>query len=102
MPFIMRFGNWWINKSSQIINGIKIKDTQSGFRCMTSEAYKKIRWRSRNYSMESEMIANTAKHKLKFAEIPIETIYLDDFKGTTIIDGVKIFINMLKFKIRGK
>jgi UDP-N-acetylglucosamine---dolichyl-phosphate N-acetylglucosaminyltransferase len=101
MPFVLRFGNWGINTSSKIINGIKLKDTQSGFRCITSETYKKIRWTSNNYSMESEMIANVAKYKLRYSEIPIETIYLDGFKGTTIIDGVKIFINMLKFRIRG-
>lgn len=100
MPFVMRLGNWGINKASEIINGIKLRDTQSGFRCMTSEAYKKIRWTSNNYSMESEMIAKVAKNKLKYAELPIETIYLDNFKGTTIADGVKIFINILKFKIR--
>jgi glycosyltransferase involved in cell wall biosynthesis len=102
MPSILRLGNWGINTTSRIINGIKLKDTQSGFRCMTSEAYKKIRWISNNYSMESEMIAKVAKHKLKYAEIPIETIYLDGVKVTTIIDGVKIFINMLKFRVKGR
>jgi glycosyltransferase involved in cell wall biosynthesis len=100
MPFMMRLGNWGINKSSQIINGITLNDTQSGFRCMTSDAYKKIKWYSNDYSMESEMIANVAKHKLKYIQVPIETIYHDDYKGTTIVDGIKIFINMLKFKIR--
>jgi UDP-N-acetylglucosamine---dolichyl-phosphate N-acetylglucosaminyltransferase len=101
MPSVLRLGNWGINTASQIVNGIKLKDTQSGFRCMTAETYRKVRWTSNNYSMESEMIANVAKHKLSYAEIPIETIYLDGFKGTTIIDGVKIFINMLKFRIKG-
>jgi len=100
MPFMMRLGNWGINKSSQIINGISLNDTQSGFRCMTSDAYKKIKWYSNDYSMESEMISKVARYKLKFKQIPIETIYHDEYKGTTVIDGIKIFINMLKFKIR--
>ncbi|MFA6073322.1 MAG: glycosyltransferase family 2 protein [Candidatus Woesearchaeota archaeon] len=99
MPLIMRMGNQGINILSQIINGISLRDTQSGFRCMTTNTYKKVRWYSNNYSMESEMISNVAKHKLKFEEIPIETIYLDNYKGTTILDGLKIFINMLKFKM---
>jgi glycosyltransferase involved in cell wall biosynthesis len=101
MPFTMRLGNYGINKASHMINGVKLNDTQSGFRCMTSSAYRKIRWTSNNYSMESEMVSKVAKNHLKFAQIPIETIYHDSFKGTTITDGVKIFINMLKFKIRG-
>jgi glycosyltransferase involved in cell wall biosynthesis len=100
MPAVMRIGNWGINKASEVINGIRISDTQSGFRCMTSEAYKKIRWRSNNYSMESEMIANAARQKLKYEEVPIDTIYHDNYKGTTVIDGVKIFFNMLKFRVQ--
>jgi UDP-N-acetylglucosamine---dolichyl-phosphate N-acetylglucosaminyltransferase len=100
MPLMMRIGNWGINTSSKFINGISINDTQSGFRCMTSEAYNKIKWYSNDYSMETEMISKVAKHKLKYAQVPIETIYHDEYKGTTVIDGIKIFINMLKYKIR--
>ncbi len=101
MPFVMKFGNSFINKATHIINGIKIRDSQSGFRCFTAQAYKKIKWKATDYSMESEMIANVARHKLKFAELNIQTIYLDNFKGTTIFDGIKIFINILKFRIFG-
>ncbi|PIN81806.1 hypothetical protein COV13_00240 [Candidatus Woesearchaeota archaeon CG10_big_fil_rev_8_21_14_0_10_32_9] len=99
MPPIMRFGNWYINTASSLINGINLRDTQSGFRCFTASAYKKIRWTSNDYSMESEMISNVAKHKLKYAEVPITTIYNDNFKGTTVMDGVKIFLNIIKFKM---
>lgn len=101
MPGVMRFGNFFISISTKIIQGIKIRDTQSGFRCIKAEAYKKIRWQSTDYSMESEMISNAAKHKLKYAEIEIQTIYHDKFKGTTIFDGIKIFINIIRFKLFG-
>lgn len=100
-PFVMRFGNWFISTASRYITGIKLQDTQTGFRAMTAEAYKKIRWHSSDYSMESEMIANTAKHKLKYAELPIDIIYHDKFKGTTVFVGVKIFINILRFWMFG-
>ncbi len=99
MPLIMRIGNKIINTASSIINGIKIKDTQSGFRAMTSEAYKKIRWRSPDYGMESEMIAKIAKKKIKYKQIPISTIYHDKFKGTTVFDGIKIVLRIIKWKI---
>lgn len=102
MPFVMRFGNWFINTTSSIVNGISLRDTQSGFRCLTAKAYKKIRWKSNDYSMESEMIANVAKKNLKYTEVPITTIYHDNFKGTTVFDGVKIFLNIIKFKVFGK
>lgn len=101
MPIVMKLGNWFINNATEIIQGIKLLDTQSGFRCFTSKAYKKIRWTSNDYSMESEMIYRTSKNNLKYSQIEIKTVYLDDFKGTTIFDGIKIFINIIKFKIFG-
>ncbi|MBT7903301.1 glycosyltransferase family 2 protein [Candidatus Woesearchaeota archaeon] len=99
MPAVFRFGNWFINKVTEILYEIKIKDSQSGYRAFTSESYTKIRWNSTDYSMESEMIANVGKNKLKYSEIPIATIYSDDYKGTTIFDGIKIVWNMLIWRL---
>ncbi len=99
MPGILKFGNWFINKINKILFGITIGDTQSGFRAMTAKAYKKIRWQSTGYSVESEMIANVGKKKLKYKEIKIKTIYSDKYKGTTIIDGIRIVLNMIWWKI---
>ncbi len=100
MPAILRFGNNFINKITHILFGMNLKDTQCGFRAFTSEAYKKIRWNATDYSMESEMIANAGKQKLNYAEVAIETVYLDRYKGTTVLDGVKIVMNMISWRIR--
>jgi len=95
MPFVLRFGNWSLNKLTKLIFKIDLKDTQSGYRGFTAEAYKKIRWETNDYRMESEMIANTGKCKLKYAQIEIETIYQDKYKGTTVLDGLKIGLNII-------
>src|SRR3989338_8025268 len=95
MPAILKFGNWFISKATKVLYGIDIKDTQCGFRAYTAGAYSKIRWRSCDYSMESEMIANMGKSHLSYSEIPIKTIYADKYKGTTILDGIKIFCNLI-------
>ena len=99
MPFILKFGNWFISKVIKFLYKVKLKDSQCGYRAFTAEAYKKIRWLAADYSMESEMIANTGKYKLKYKEVPIETIYGDKYKGTTIIDGVKIVLNMSLWRV---
>ena len=100
MPVIQKLGNWFINNSTKLLYGIGLKDTQGGYRAFTADAYKKIRWSSPDYSMESEMVANVGKHKLKYKEIPIKTLYPDKYKGTTVMDGIKIFLNMIWWKIR--
>lgn len=99
MPLVLKLGNFVINKVILLVYGMNIKDSQSGYRAFTAKAYKKIRWSATDYSMESEMIANAGKHKLKYAELPIETIYSDRYKGTTIIDGIKIVKNLFVWKL---
>lgn len=99
MPFILKYGNWFINKITKLLYGISLHDTQCGYRAFTAHAYKKIRWKASNYSMESEMIANIGKKRLKYKEIPIETIYTDKYKGTTITDGIKIVCNLFWWRL---
>ena len=98
MPIILRFGNWFISNIVRFLYGVGLNDTQSGFRAFSREAYSKIRWNASDYSMESEMISRAGKQKLKYVQIPIETIYSDKYKGTTVIDGIKIVINMIWWK----
>jgi len=99
MPFILKFGNDFINKFSSFLFGVNIKDNQCGYRAFTNEAYKKIRWSASDYYMETEMIINAGKYKLRYTEIPIETIYADKYKGTTVLDGVKIVLKMLTWRL---
>ncbi len=99
MPLVLKFGNNLINNVSGRLFKIKIKDSQCGYRAFTAEAYKQIRWNASDYYIETEMIARAGKAGLKYAQIPIETIYADRYKGTTVIDGVKIVLKMLTEKI---
>ena len=88
---------------AQIINWrfhTSIADTQNGFRAIRAKAYPKIRWQSTDYSVEAEMLANAGRNKLKCIEVPIETRYLNRYKGTTIIDGINIFIQMVIWRLR--
>jgi glycosyltransferase involved in cell wall biosynthesis len=92
MPPVLKFGNYFINKVLRTIFRVNVQDSQCGYRAFTSEAYKKIRWDSTDYFMETEMIINVGKERLKHQELPIATIYTDRYKGTTVIDGVKIVL----------
>ena len=99
MPAVLRFGNWFINNSINKLFNIKIKDSQCGYRAFTVDTYKKIRWNASDYYMETEMIIKSGKNKLNYGQLPIETIYADRYKGTTILDGVKIVTSMFLWRI---
>jgi glycosyltransferase involved in cell wall biosynthesis len=98
MPFIARLGNLFLTHATKILFGLCIADTQCGFRAMTREAYQKIRWESTSYAVETEMIVRAGKNHLRVRQVPITTIYHDRYKGTTIVDGVRIFLSMLFWK----
>ncbi|MFH1317259.1 MAG: glycosyltransferase family 2 protein [Candidatus Woesearchaeota archaeon] len=100
MPLMMKIGNNIINTATRFLYNIDLFDSQSGYRAYNADAYRKIRWDANDYSMESEMIANLGKTRLRYTQIPIQTIYSDIYKGTTAIDGIKIVINMILWKLR--
>lgn len=100
MPFILRFGNFVINKVTTIFFKMKLRDTQCGYRAFRAIKYPQIRWNSSDYSMESEMIANAGKNKIIYSELPIATIYADKYKGTTVLDGFKIVMKMFIWRLQ--
>ncbi len=101
MPLIFRAGNSLIHYIFRFLFNLKIKDTQCGFRAFKADTYSLIKWQASNYAVETEVLAKAGKNNLKIAEIPIKTIYADKYKGTNIIDGIKIIFNMIKWKLIG-
>ena len=99
MPFVLKFGNRFINDSLRLLFKINIHDSQCGYRAFKADAYKKVRWSARDYYMETEMIVKAGKHHLKYEQIPIETIYGDKYKGTTVADGLKIVMKMFGWRL---
>lgn len=99
MPLVARFGNLFLTKTMRFLYRVQVDDTQSGYRALRLSAFDKVSWLSARYAVETEMIVNTGKHKVPFTQVPITTIYHDKYKGTTIIDGLRIMFNMLTWRI---
>ncbi|MEW6295903.1 MAG: glycosyltransferase family 2 protein [Candidatus Diapherotrites archaeon] len=99
MPKTKTIGNALIDFLIRIFYGINLKDSQCGFKAIKKEALQKIMWNSNDYGMETEIAARIAKNKLKFKEVPIKTAYNDKYKGTSVIDGIKIFLNIIWWRI---
>lgn len=100
MPLIKRAGNTLIHFSSKILFDVSVCDTQTGFRAFKASCLDKLRWSSHRYPVASEIIANVGKNKLRYREIPVETIYDNRYRGTTVVDGIRILANMVWWRIR--
>lgn len=99
MPFVLKFGNKFISTTLFILHKIKVADSQCGYRAFTAKTYEKIRWDATDYFLETEMLVKTGRNGLSYTQIPIETIYNDKYKGTTVLDGISIVTKILGGKI---
>jgi len=101
MPFVLRFGNWFLVTAFNTMFNSHIHDLSNGFRAIKTEHYDKIKWLSSGYSVETEILAKARKNRLKVGEVTIATIYLNKVKGTTIFDGINMFFKMCYWRIIG-
>ncbi|MBS3133079.1 glycosyltransferase family 2 protein [Candidatus Woesearchaeota archaeon] len=99
MPLTKKFGNFFLNKLLAMLFGISLRDAQCGFKIMTKKAYGRLGLISSDYNIESEIAAKTGKYGLRFKQVPIETIYTDAYKGTTVFDGMSIAMRMFWWKL---
>ena len=98
-PLIRKIGNIIASKLVKLIFDISLPDILCGFRAFTKNAYQKIKWSSRGYEVETEMVAKTGLNRLKYSLVTVETIYIDKYKGVSILDSFKILTNLLSWRI---
>jgi glycosyltransferase involved in cell wall biosynthesis len=101
MPATARLGNWGLTRLFEVMFGAAFADTQCGLRAFTSEAYGKMDWLATDYAVETEMLVRAARAHLKTVEVEIDTIYHDVYKGTTMLDGLRILGQMIRLRMSG-
>lgn len=99
VPLIRYLGNKSVSVLLKILFDIYVSDVLCGFKAITKKAYKKIRWESVGYGVETEMTARFGKSGLKFSEIPIDAIYHDKVKGVTVLDAFGIMVEIVRWKL---
>lgn len=91
MPAIRVFANSTTSWFVTLRTGIKIPDSQNGYRMLKTDIFKKINFVTRRYDTESEILIKTAGIGGKIESIPVETIYGEE------TSSVHPFIDTLRF-----
>lgn len=99
MPFLKKFGNMLASILIKIAFGKYIQDIPNGYKALTKNAYKKVLWDSADYGVEMEIAARTARNKLSYGIVTIDTIYHDYDRGMTMLDVLRIFVKMIELRI---
>jgi glycosyltransferase involved in cell wall biosynthesis len=103
-----RFSNFWF----KVETGIKIPDTQSGFRLYPVRRLKSMHFITRRFEFEIEVIVRAAWNSIQVTSVPVSVYYAPagervshfrpfaDFTRISILNTLLVFISFLYIKPR--
>lgn len=102
IPWKSRWGNKITRFIFRLLSGAKVSDTQTGLRAFTSKLIPfLLAVNGDRYEYEMNMLASSAKHKIKITEVPIATIYIDQQNTTShfrvVRDSLRIYGSLLLY-----
>jgi glycosyltransferase involved in cell wall biosynthesis len=81
MPFLRFLANNMSSLVTSILSGVRIHDSQSGFRIIKKNLFEEINLMTNRFQMETEIIIKAARAGFSIKELPIRTIYFEKFKS---------------------
>jgi glycosyltransferase involved in cell wall biosynthesis len=75
MPVHRMISNTLTSALVSMKTGMKIKDSQSGFRLIRKRVLENIQLESRGYEAETELLIKAARLKFKIEFVPVHTVY---------------------------
>jgi glycosyltransferase involved in cell wall biosynthesis len=96
-PSYRRVGQKVLDKATNLSSGLKITDSQSGFRAFSKKAIDYFKLKNSGFAIESEMLSDAAEAGLKIVEIPITVRYdLDGSTQNPVTHGVGVLLKIIK------
>lgn len=105
MPIQRKITNFSSTALIRLFFGVKILDTQSGYRALKRDFLEKMNLESNRYNIETEVLAYVGKFHMRVEEVPIETIYGDEkshFKMRDILKFIYLLFYLKLHKMRKK
>ncbi len=103
MPVIKVLANKIGNVITWGLYGIRVSDSQSGFRAYSQLAANLIDTKADKYEYDSQVLREIKDNKLRFMEVPIEVKYTEYSMGKKqkqgFVNGIKTFIRMVWDKL---
>ncbi len=95
IPLINRFGNWVLMKIFNLLFGTKLRDVLSGMYVVRKGALEDALFETKGFSVEVELAAHIASTSGKIGEVPIEYRRRIGRSKLSIIDGLKIGLDIV-------
>ncbi len=95
MPFARKLSNTITSFLLSLKTGVKIEDSQCGFRAFKAFVIPIISTKTADFTAESEMLIKAARSKIKICFVDIPTIYGNDNSKMKNIEAIWGFIKVL-------
>lgn len=101
VPFKSHYGNVITRNVFRLLCGVRISDTQTGLRAMSSPLVKRfLTTKGERFEYEMNMLIDCAEDKIPLREVPIETVYIEENASShfhPVLDSIKIYAVFGKF-----
>jgi glycosyltransferase involved in cell wall biosynthesis len=95
MPLARRLSNTITSALVSARTGVRIKDSQCGFRLIARRVLEAVRLESSGYEAETEFLIKASAHGFEIVFVPIHTVYGGERSSMTHWHTTKQFLNVL-------
>ncbi len=101
MSRIKILGNKGLTWVTRLLFGIKVTDSQSGLRVLSSRGLQELKWKTTGYEFCSEMLWRARQLNLMVGEFPIQAIYTEysKLKGQNNWNAINIIKSLLTRRV---
>jgi glycosyltransferase involved in cell wall biosynthesis len=98
-PWVRLLGNRVLNAWTRALFGLELRDIWCGYRAFRAEAFPTLCWNASDYAVDVEMAVRAGRARLRRAEVPIAAIYHDAYKGVTVVDGLRLLVQLAAWRL---
>lgn len=96
MPWDRHLTNWLTSYAITKMGGVRVEDSQSGYRLLSRKAIQTVNAPSSNYDYESEYLILAGREGLTIGGVPISTIYEGQKSSIKKWTDTKRFLRLVK------
>jgi hypothetical protein len=100
IPGWRQIGQHTLTAMTNGLSGVRLSDSQSGYRAFSPTAVRALRFTSQGLSVESEMQFLFGPAGLRLAEVPISVRYQDGNKRNPVVHGLEVVDAMISMVAR--
>lgn len=96
IPAYRQVGQHGLTITTNLVSGVWVTDSQSGFRAFSAEALAFLSFSQGGFSLESEMQFLARDHRFRIVEVPIRVVYAERAKRSPIAHGMQVINGILR------